>query len=287
MGRTGAVTLLHRPIRLFLVALCVTPFFASAPLRAGDDEYPGNAFVKPRLALEQSALVPGKTSHMAVVFDISKGWHLYWRNAGDSGMPPQVSFKLPQEVTVGEPQWPAPARHVEGGMLVDYIFEQQLVLIYPVSVSPQAATAKKLSITAELEWLVCSDKCVPGKMSVKSEFDVSPSAGPSRDAELFARTRARHPERWAGRSSAFVATWRERELVIDAPGATHLALYPFESDDNVYPEEMVTAGAAKGGRLRLTYPESATTARTIGGVVAVTRGGKETFHELRLTPAPR
>ncbi len=252
-----------------------------------DDEYPGNAFVKPRLALEQSALVPGKTSHLAVVFDISKGWHLYWRNAGDSGMPPQVTFKLPEGVTVGVAQWPAPTRHVEGGMLVDYIFEKQLVLIYPVSVSPQAAAAKKLSIAAELEWLVCSDKCVPGKLNVKSEFDVSPSATPSPDADLFTRSRARHPEPWTGRSSAFVATWRERELVIDAPGATLLAFYPFESDDNVYPEEMVTAGAAKGGRLRLTYPEKAAAARTIGGVVAVTRGGKESFHELKLTPSPR
>lgn len=265
------------------MALCQAPF-SSPALAGGDEDYPGNEFVKARLVLEESAFVPGKASHLGVVFDIAKGWHLYWRNSGDSGMPPMVSFKMPDGVKIGEPQWPVPRRHVEAGMLVDYTFDKQLVLIFPVTISEQVAGQKKLPIGAEIEWLVCSDKCVHGKVNVKSEFDVATTASESRDAAIFREARASQPAPWTENPKAFSAVWRERELVIDAPGATRLVFFPYESEDNIYPEDMVKSGDVKGPRIRLTYPEKADTARSFGGVISITRDGKESFHEVKIVP---
>jgi thiol:disulfide interchange protein DsbD len=44
---------------------------------------------------------------LALRFRMEEGWHIYWRNPGDSGLPPDIKLTLPAGVTAGEPRWPA------------------------------------------------------------------------------------------------------------------------------------------------------------------------------------
>jgi len=37
-----------------------------------------------------SAVVPGQPFDVALDFTIDKGWHIYWKHPGDSGMRPKV-----------------------------------------------------------------------------------------------------------------------------------------------------------------------------------------------------
>ncbi len=39
-----------------------------------------------------------------------QNWHVYWRNPGDSGLPPEVAWTLPAGFSAGPLQWPAPSR---------------------------------------------------------------------------------------------------------------------------------------------------------------------------------
>jgi DsbC/DsbD-like thiol-disulfide interchange protein len=46
-----------------------------------------------------------------VRFRLDPGWHVYWRNPGDSGGPPRVRWtRLPPGWSAGEIEWPAPQR---------------------------------------------------------------------------------------------------------------------------------------------------------------------------------
>lgn len=269
-------------LSLLLVCLGIHAEPLLAQTATDDDEYPGNQYVNIRMVLESSALVPGETTHLALVFDISQGWHMYWRNPGDSGMAASVAFKLPTGITIGKPQWPVPERHASAGILLDYIFEKQLVLIYPLTVSKEVAPGKKLAIEAEAEWLVCSDKCVPGKRSVSAVLETGTGATPSKEAPLFEKVRAAHPLSFISsvRPSPVVASWHGRELSLRVEGAEKLTFFPYESSEDIYPEDMLKAGEVKGDTIRLKYPDKLQDKHLVGGVVTARKSGKDSHYEI-------
>jgi len=63
-----------------------------------------------KLVADQEAIIPGKPVLLALPFTVEKEWHLYWRNAGESGMPPSVKWTLPDGYTVGPLPFPLPRR---------------------------------------------------------------------------------------------------------------------------------------------------------------------------------
>src|SRR6476646_5612198 len=65
---------------------------------------------------EGAAIVPGKTLWVDLHLDIAPGWHTYWRNPGDSGLPTEISWKLPSGFSAGEIAWPVPQRFVENAI---------------------------------------------------------------------------------------------------------------------------------------------------------------------------
>ncbi|HBS28871.1 MAG TPA: thiol:disulfide interchange protein, partial [Phycisphaerales bacterium] len=124
-----------------------------------------------RLIAERVTLTPGKTNWIALTFDIAPKWHLYWHNAGDSGLPISFRVHAPEGVTVGEPLWPTPRRHVSAEIILDYIYEDRVTILLPVEVSGSAAAPPagggmgQVTIGATVEWLVCREACVPGGAS--------------------------------------------------------------------------------------------------------------------------
>ena len=48
-----------------------------------------------RLLLPAERARPGETVLVGVQLRMPPGWHTYWRNAGDSGSPTQIKWKLP------------------------------------------------------------------------------------------------------------------------------------------------------------------------------------------------
>ena len=51
--------------------------------------------VKVELLSDVTQVAPGASSWVALHFTIAPGWHLYWRNPGDSGAPISWTFALP------------------------------------------------------------------------------------------------------------------------------------------------------------------------------------------------
>src|SRR5438270_12165051 len=62
------------------------------------------------LLAQTADVVPGQHLLFGVHFVLEPGWHIYWRNPGDSGQPPVFHWQLPPGFSAGEVQWPRPEK---------------------------------------------------------------------------------------------------------------------------------------------------------------------------------
>src|SRR5271168_3891811 len=75
--------------------------------------------VEANLVSETRSLVPGQPLHLAFRQQIQTGWHTYWSNPGDAGLPTTIEWTLPRGFKAGPIMWPTPTRFAYGP-IVDY-----------------------------------------------------------------------------------------------------------------------------------------------------------------------
>jgi thiol:disulfide interchange protein DsbD len=76
--------------------------------------------------------ISGGTAEAGLYFKLEPGWHVYWKNAGDAGEPPHIKWTLPEGITAGPLQFPAPSR-LPLGPLMDYGYEDEV--LYPLTLN--------------------------------------------------------------------------------------------------------------------------------------------------------
>jgi len=163
---------------------------ASVQVRA--DEAPGTA----ELVVDVESIQPGVPFRAGVLLRLPDHWHTYWRNAGDSGMPPEITWQLPEGFAAGPILWPAPKTFDEPPVM-SFGYDREVLLsceIRPPEDSPAAAT---YILEAKLVWLVCREVCIPktNRLRLTLPAQVEPPAKASRWAELFARAKQTFPVR--------------------------------------------------------------------------------------------
>ncbi len=114
----------------------------------------------------------GSDFYVAIKLSVADEWHIYWKNPGDSGLPTEVKWTLPKGVEkVGSLIWQVPER-IEWSGMVNYGFEHDVYLIQKFK-TIRSIELKAIDITAEVNWLVCKEKCIPqsDKVSIKIAVD--------------------------------------------------------------------------------------------------------------------
>ncbi len=169
---------------------------ARSKAAAGDQvrtEPPAAPLVTVSVAAEPATAAPGGAITLMWTFRPAPGWHLYGNVRNDSGFAPRQRLQLPAGWTAGPLQWPAPARHVSAGDILDHVYEGELVLLQDVAI-PAATTAGRVTLGAHWEWLACRDMCVPGRDSLTVAVEVAPGATPAAaPSARLAEARARLP----------------------------------------------------------------------------------------------
>lgn len=92
--------------------------------------------------------------------DLEEGWHTYWQNPGDSGIPARINWELPDGFESGELRWPYPQSFEEGHLLT-YGYKEESFLYQPVTVGPEVSSGR-YELHADVEFLVCREACLPG-----------------------------------------------------------------------------------------------------------------------------
>ncbi|MBX9938017.1 MAG: thioredoxin family protein [Candidatus Obscuribacterales bacterium] len=130
-----------------------------------------SAPVKARLVCEKTALVPGSKVKVALELTQEPGWHTYYKESGDAGMPTSIKWEMPAGFNAGEIQWPAPTKFEEAG-LTTYGYLDKVVLLSEITVPATVPVGESIEIIANVKWLSCKDVCLPGKARLSLKLPV-------------------------------------------------------------------------------------------------------------------
>ncbi len=181
---------------LISALLSLAEFTVTGPGIAQAQERPAQGrHVSISLVAEMRGMVPGHSFHLALRQQIEAGWHTYWVNPGDAGLPTTIDWSLPSGFKAGPIQWPQPKR-IAYGPVVDYGYEDEVLLPVDIDVPSTVALGTNVVIAGHASWLVCSDTCVPedARLSISVPVAAHAEADPNW-AERFASVRARLPVR--------------------------------------------------------------------------------------------
>jgi thiol:disulfide interchange protein/DsbC/DsbD-like thiol-disulfide interchange protein len=233
--------------------------------------------VQAELVSERTALVPGRPVTLALHLKMAEGWHTYWRNPGDSGLPTTIIWKLPEGVGVGAIQWPAP-RMLPTGPLVNFGYEGEVLLLTGLTVPRDAAIGATYKLAAHADWLVCKDVCIPEGADLDIALPVLDHSDPYPQwGSAIAAARAALPtplQRWQvnarGDGARVALTLQPPEGAPD-PGSLHF--FPHD-EGRIEPSGKQVLARDATGAYTLTLPAAIQLAPDFTRVAGVITAGK-------------
>jgi DsbC/DsbD-like thiol-disulfide interchange protein len=109
---------------------------------------------------------------LGIHFRLAPGWHAYWKNSGDAGLAPVVTWKDASGLAPPELLWPAPHRFELPGGLEAFGYSDEVVYPVRAAIATIATIATRptggpvgrrasLRLSANVDYLVCEVDCVP------------------------------------------------------------------------------------------------------------------------------
>jgi len=169
-------------------------------------------------------LQPGAPVWAGLRLDHAPDWHSYWQNPGDSGLPTELQWILPEGLAAGAIQWPTP-RKFPLGDLANYGYDGTVLLPVPLTVAPSLPDGSVL-LQVRASWLICRQECIPEEAELslrvsrtaslvghaglfQSAWDAAPPQRPAGSSRLQVRDQALQldlsdlPAPWRGQPLAF------------------------------------------------------------------------------------
>ena len=142
-----------------LAAVWVSPSIAQTwPTRAEGARDSVEARVDATLLVDVATAVPGVPFHVGVLLRMDPGWHVYWKNSGDAGLPTEIAWTS-SNTTVGPLEFPAPTVFLESGNLArTFGYEDEVLLFAEAEVSPGESDLAR--IHAEVRLAACKQLCI-------------------------------------------------------------------------------------------------------------------------------
>jgi len=109
------------------------------------------------------------TPQIGVLFDLAPGWHLYWRNPGETGIAPKLDLEVDGH-RVGDIAWPAPRTFREAdGLFTTYGYEGRVLLAAPIETIAEGVAPSV--VRADATVLICRTQCVPASFTLSTPLD--------------------------------------------------------------------------------------------------------------------
>lgn len=264
---------------------CAITFFVSLMLglSLANAQPGGQRQAKVDFVSERDIAQPGETFFVAFDFEIKPKWHVYWRNAGDSGLPAEIFWSEGLGEEAGDFIWAAPHEIVVlEDQIMNYGFSDRLVLPFSLTVPATAAVGDVVRLAGTLEYQICDDVCI----IEREEFDVSVAVGEAprineTDGALIAQWIGKAPTEFEGETS-FVGQNEDTSWTLHlaapelAQAADHIRFFPYEHDIKHAASQPVSHGP-NGATLTLTPGYLPELGKKVDGVVVVERDGAPTL----------
>jgi thiol:disulfide interchange protein/DsbC/DsbD-like thiol-disulfide interchange protein len=167
-------------------------FFTLISVLEADPVRTENAEVE--LISEQKTVQPGETFWVGVRMDLREGWHVYWRNPGDSGMPLLLEWMNPEGFEIGEIQWPYP-EWIDVSGLTSYGYHGEKLFMMEATAPEHLADGEVFTLMTQADWLICEKVCIPEFADIELTLTATASdvAYDERWQDIFAETRQQLP----------------------------------------------------------------------------------------------
>jgi DsbC/DsbD-like thiol-disulfide interchange protein len=165
------------PAALALVAfLGIATGGAVLAAPVGESPWAAKTDSKVRLVSGTIARNGSSAPYAAVQLRMAPGWKTYWRNPGDSGVPPTFDWSGSKNLKSAEVLYPAPHRFADaGGTAIGYKGE----VVFPVKITPEHA-GEPVDLALSFEYGLCRDLCIPNSASL--DVVLPPDLGKGDDA---------------------------------------------------------------------------------------------------------
>ena len=147
------------PTRLIQFACWMSLSLTYASVSVADINDADEVYIhsQPHIEVELIAEAPQdghSPPRVGVVYRPAPGWHVYWKNPGDSGLP--MTIKWCEGMTVDDLNWPSP-ESIPYGPLINLGYKTDALIWASYKINQEQSV-----ISARTTWLACKDECVPG-----------------------------------------------------------------------------------------------------------------------------
>jgi thiol:disulfide interchange protein DsbD len=151
-----------------VLIMTVPPVHASDPTVAELERNPSHSVATLISDVQQiKAGVPFKVAARLVM---QPGWHTYYKDSGDAGMPTRIDWTLPPGFKASELIWQKPSKFSDAGITTYGYNEPNLT---GAIITPPADLKGPVKIKALVKWLCCRDICIPGKADLTLTLPVT------------------------------------------------------------------------------------------------------------------
>jgi DsbC/DsbD-like thiol-disulfide interchange protein len=158
--------MLTAPIFRLTIATAILCAFGAFNVRAQDaSAWDKEPHAETRLISGSMIKTPDASFLRAgVEIRLDPGWKTYWRQPGDSGVPPTFDFSGSQNINSVKVLWPAPERFPDGagGSSIGYVGH----IVLPLRILPKDA-AKPSTVHLKLDYAICGTLCVPAEATLE------------------------------------------------------------------------------------------------------------------------
>ncbi len=143
-------------INLILLILFLSIFSDIYVAAAKAEEY-----TSVNIIAEKTPIKPNSEVIIATEINLDDGWHVYWENPGDSGLPVTIDWKAPKDFKFSQIYWPVPKK-ITYDILANYGYYNKVILLQTLK-TPATLPDK---IEADISMLICKEICIPANHSV-------------------------------------------------------------------------------------------------------------------------
>jgi thiol:disulfide interchange protein len=259
------------------LALAIALLMAGMVIPGRAQMVDGRQLVKAQLVADTQHIEPGQKFRLGVLYTIVPKWHIYWKYAGDAGIPTQIDWQLPPGFQVGQLQWPLPTREQEPGGLEVFDYNNEVLLFTEVQ-APQQLPAGPIELAAKSNWLVCERECVPGDAQLSLKLNDG-GQGPA-NQDIFTKYSASVPKTGsppAGYSVSMKPSGSQMVVQFTGvPQGSRLDFFP------VPPENVVLNHGKQAGNSVVMSVDGGTALDQLKGVAVVQADGKTDAFDVQL-----
>ena len=199
----------------------------------------------------QDMLKSGSPVKVGVQFNMDPNWHIYWKNPGESGLPPSFKWNRTPD---REYHWPAPKKVTIGGVK-NFVYYDELMAVFEWS-----ELNRPLAVT--IDWLECETVCIPQTVSLNISWPISDASQLASDRIQEAILKGSLQEIMGHRISTEKGD--QLSFPIQSSSVQSVYFFPLSQDIFEYPDEYSIVTSNQNTLINLPFSEAESRSFTSG-----------------------